>query len=141
METTTEVKSSRLPGFYKLPLAERVAVVAAWAGLTEEESAVLAGDGLTPAQADHMVENALGTFELPLGVAANFLINGRDYLIPMAVEEPSVLAAVRKHLEIGRFKVLDAIASLAVREVVLDRPHHFMNVNRPEDWEALHVRG
>jgi hydroxymethylglutaryl-CoA reductase len=94
METTIEAKSSRLPGFYKLPLAERVAVVAAWAELTEEESAVLTGDGLTPAQADHMVENALGTYELPLGVAANFLVNDRDYLIPMAVEEPSVLAAV-----------------------------------------------
>ena len=94
MQMDTEVKSSRLPGFYKLPLAERVAVVAEWAGLDEGEAAVLAGEGLTPAQADHMIENALGTYALPLGVAANFLINGRDYLIPMAVEEPSVLAAV-----------------------------------------------
>jgi hydroxymethylglutaryl-CoA reductase len=87
-------KSSRLPGFYKLPLSERVVVVAEWAGLDESEQAVLAGAGLQPAQADLMIENALGTYALPLGVAANFLINGRDYLIPMAVEEPSVLAAV-----------------------------------------------
>src|SRR5690606_18134309 len=87
-------KSSRLPGFYKLGLAERVAVVAEWAGLTEDEAATLAGDGLQPAQADLMLENALGTYALPRGVAANFLINGRDYLIPMTVEEPSVLAAV-----------------------------------------------
>lgn len=87
-------KSSRLPGFYKLGLAERVAVVAGWAGLSDDEAAVLAGDGLAPAQADLMIENALGTYALPLGVAANFLINDRDYLIPMAVEEPSVLAAV-----------------------------------------------
>lgn len=89
-----ELKTSRLPGFYKLRLAERVAVVAEWAGLSDDEAAVLAGDGLAPAQADLMIENALGTYALPLGVAANFLINGRDYLIPMAVEEPSVLAAV-----------------------------------------------
>ena len=93
METIEAVKTSRLPGFYKLPLNERVAVVAEWAGLSDEEAAVL-GDGLSPAQADLMIENALGTHALPLGVAANFLINGRDYLIPMTVEEPSVLAAV-----------------------------------------------
>ncbi len=91
---TIGMKSSRLPGFYKLGMAERVAVVAEWAGLSDDEAAVLAGQGLTPGQADHMIENALGTYALPLGVAANFLINGRDYLIPMTVEEPSVLAAV-----------------------------------------------
>lgn len=87
-------KSSRLPGFYKLSLEERIQMVAAWADLTEEDKAVLYGRGLPPTQADKMIENALGTFALPLGIAANFLINGHDYLIPMAVEEPSVLAAV-----------------------------------------------
>jgi hydroxymethylglutaryl-CoA reductase len=87
-------KSSRLPGFYKLPIAERLALIQAWADLTDEETAVFAENGLSSEQANHMVENALGTFGLPLGIAANFLINGRDYLIPMAVEEPSVLAAV-----------------------------------------------
>ncbi len=87
-------KSSRLPGFYKLPLAERVDVIARWAGLDEEEKNRLSGLGLENGQADLMIENTLGTFELPLGVAVNFLINGQDYLIPMAVEEPSVLAAV-----------------------------------------------
>jgi hydroxymethylglutaryl-CoA reductase len=87
-------KSSRLPGFYKRPIAERLALIQEWAGLTDEETAVLAENGLNNEQANHMVENALGTFGLPLGIAANFLINGRDYLIPMAVEEPSVLAAV-----------------------------------------------
>jgi len=85
-------KSSRLPGFYKLSLEERAAVVADWAGLTANEKNVLMGQGLTPAQADHMIENVVGTHALPLGVAVNFLINGRDYLIPMAIEEPSVVA-------------------------------------------------
>ena len=87
-------KTSRLPGFYKLSPAERVAMVADWAGLDESERAVLAGQGLQPAQADLMIENVVGTYALPLGIAVNFLINGRDYLIPMAVEEPSVLAAI-----------------------------------------------
>jgi hydroxymethylglutaryl-CoA reductase len=87
-------KSSRLPGFYKLSLEERVAVVGDWAGLDEAERLLLLEQGLPAAQANHMVENAIGTFSLPMGVAANFLINGRDYLIPMAIEEPSVLAAV-----------------------------------------------
>ena len=89
-----EHKTSRLPGFYKLPPAERVAAVGDWAGLDESERAVLAGQGLSPTQADLMIENVVGTYALPLGIAVNFLINDRDYLIPMAVEEPSVLAAI-----------------------------------------------
>ncbi len=87
-------KSSRLPGFYKRPLDERVDIVAEWAGLDAADVAVLKGQGLANEQADKMIENTLGTFAVPLGIAANFLINGRDYLIPMAVEEPSVVAAV-----------------------------------------------
>ncbi|MCA9969430.1 MAG: hydroxymethylglutaryl-CoA reductase, degradative, partial [Anaerolineales bacterium] len=87
-------KSSRLPGFYRLSIQERVDTVAEWAGLTDEDKAILLGQGLQNEQADLMIENVLGTYELPLGIAANFLINGRDYLIPMVVEEPSVVAAI-----------------------------------------------
>ena len=94
LEIAVEQKSSRLPGFYKLAPAARVAAVGDWAGLDESERAVLAGQGLSPSQADLMIENVVGTYALPLGIAVNFLINGRDYLIPMAVEEPSVLAAI-----------------------------------------------
>lgn len=93
MESVT-TKSSRLPGFYKRPLSERVDIVADWAELSDADINVLKGQGLANEQADKMIENTLGTFALPLGIAVNFLINGRDYLIPMAVEEPSVLAAV-----------------------------------------------
>ena len=84
-------KSSRLPGFYDLSVAERAGTVAQWAGLTAEEQAILE-KGLSSAQANQMTENVVGTHSLPLGIAANFLINGRDYLIPMAIEEPSVVA-------------------------------------------------
>ena len=85
-------KSSRLPGFYKLSLEDRAAVVAEWAGLTASEKEILMGKGLSPAQADQMIENVVGTHALPLGIAVNFLVNGQDYLIPMAIEEPSVVA-------------------------------------------------
>jgi hydroxymethylglutaryl-CoA reductase len=85
-------KSYRLPGFYKLSLEDRVAVVAELAGLTADEKAILMGEGLRLAQADQMIENVVGIHALPLGVAVNFLINGQDYFIPMAIEEPSVVA-------------------------------------------------
>jgi hydroxymethylglutaryl-CoA reductase len=85
-------KSSRLPGFYKLSLEDRAAIVAEWAGLTVNEKTILMGKGLSPAQANQMIENVVGIHALPLGIAVNFLINGQDYLIPMAIEEPSVVA-------------------------------------------------
>ncbi|HSM55747.1 MAG TPA: hydroxymethylglutaryl-CoA reductase, degradative [Candidatus Sulfomarinibacteraceae bacterium] len=90
----TKKNSSRFPGFYKLSLEQRVAAVGQWAGLGREECQVLLGQGLRAEQAAQMIENGIGTHALPLGIAVNFLVNDRDYLIPMAVEEPSVLAAV-----------------------------------------------
>jgi hydroxymethylglutaryl-CoA reductase len=87
--------TSRLPGFYKRSLAERAAMVAQWAGLSPQEQSTLLGlTGLNAQQADQMVENAIGVFGLPLGIATNFLVNGQDYLVPMVIEEPSVVAAV-----------------------------------------------
>jgi hydroxymethylglutaryl-CoA reductase len=91
----TKQRTSRLSGFYKRTLVERAALVAVWADLTPDEQAILEGRaGLTAAQADHMIENVVGTYALPLGIATNFQINGQDYLIPMVIEEPSVVAAV-----------------------------------------------
>ncbi|MEP7363641.1 MAG: molybdenum cofactor guanylyltransferase [Acidobacteriota bacterium] len=58
-----------------------------------------------------------------------------------ALYRPQALGVVRKQLETGQFKLLNAIAQLPMQELALNRPHHFLNVNRPEDWEALHVRG
>jgi hydroxymethylglutaryl-CoA reductase len=87
-------RSSRIPGFYKLPIDERLRKLGEAAGLTAEEAELLAaGNLLDRTTADHMSENVVGTFALPLGVGLNFQVNGRDYLVPMAVEEPSVVAA------------------------------------------------
>lgn len=81
--------------FYELPISMRLELIAAEAGISADELAALDGThGLTPEQADHMIENAVGVYGLPLGVARNFLINGREVLVPMAIEEPSVVAAV-----------------------------------------------
>ena len=88
-----EQRSSRLSGFYQKSVAERTAIVATWAGLTPAETALLA-DGLSVAQADKLVENVVGCYALPLAIATNFQINGRDYLVPLVVEEPSVVAAL-----------------------------------------------
>ncbi len=99
----TNEHTSRIPGFYKRSLAERSAVVAQWAGLTTaEQSALLGINGLSAAHADHMIENAIGVYALPLGIATNFLINDQDVLIPMAIEEPSVVAAVSNAAKLFR---------------------------------------
>jgi len=84
-------KTSRLPGFYQLNIEERTGMVAQWAGLAPDDISMLR-QGLALAQAERMIENVIGTCALPLGIAVNFLINGRNYLIPMAIEEPSVVA-------------------------------------------------
>lgn len=92
---TINKHTSRIPAFYKRTLAERVAVVAQWANLTiEEQSALLGINGLNASAADNMIENAIGIYGLPLGIATNFLLNEQDILIPMVIEEPSVVAAV-----------------------------------------------
>ncbi len=87
-------RGSRIPGFYKLPLRERRRVVCDRAGVHPEvlERAV-AGGGLDALMADKVVENVLGTYGMPFGIALNVRINGKDRLVPMVVEEPSVVAA------------------------------------------------
>jgi len=85
--------TSRLAGFYDLPLAERRRRVAEATALADLSLLALGGEaGLKPEQADHMIENVIGVFGLPLGIAVNFVVNGRDVLVPMAIEEPSVVA-------------------------------------------------
>jgi hydroxymethylglutaryl-CoA reductase len=85
--------TSRLPEFRRLSLQERRRALAVHTGLDSRELDSLDTGGLSAEDADRMVENAVGEYALPLGVALNFQINQRDYLIPMVVEEPSVIAA------------------------------------------------
>ena len=86
--------TSRLPGFYTKTLKERAQIIAEQAQLTPEQLAALDGSaGLTLEQAEHMIENVVGLLQLPLGLAVNFLVNGREVLVPMALEEPSVVAS------------------------------------------------
>ncbi len=86
--------SSRISGFYKKPVDERVKIVAEKVGLSEEEIATLKSNGgLSIEAADRMTENVVGSIAYPFSVAVNFRVNGKDYLVPMAGEEPSVVAA------------------------------------------------
>ncbi len=94
--------SSRIPGFYKMSVQERLEKVAEFAGLSEEDRRLLLDKGLSLDIADRMIENVIGTFELPLGIATNFLIDGKDYLIPMAIEEASVVAAASNAAKMAR---------------------------------------
>jgi hydroxymethylglutaryl-CoA reductase len=97
--------SSQISGFYRLSIDERLTVIKDFAGLTDEEVSLLKStSSLQLNLADRMIENAVGTFPLPLGIAVNFLINGRNYLIPMAIEEPSVVAAASYAAKMARSK-------------------------------------
>ncbi len=98
-------KSSKISGFYKLSVHERLKVLQEQAELSDEDIEVLSNTGaLTLEQADRMIENVVGTTEYPLGVACNFLIDGKEYLVPMAIEEPSVVAAASNMAKIARVK-------------------------------------
>lgn len=121
-ETT---RSSKISGFYKLPVEKRIDFVKEFAALTDEETSQFT----TPLEietADRMIENVLGTFELPLGVAVNFLINGKDYLIPMAIEESSVVAAASNAAKIARIKggfQAEASKPLMIGQIQILHPH------------------
>lgn len=94
---------SRLANFRALTPAQRLAHIASAANLDDDEQRAIAEPGaLGVARADGMIENTIGTFELPFGVAGNFVVNGRDVLVPMVVEEPSVVAAASYMAKLAR---------------------------------------
>jgi len=98
-----ETIGSRIPGFYNLTLAERLSELAERGELSTEDLAALSGRaGLTPEQADHMIENVVGLHALPLGIALNFIVNGQEVLVPMAIEEPSVVAGASFMAKLAR---------------------------------------
>ncbi len=124
---------SRLPGFYGLPAEERANQIKDWASLTESEHSALTGAGLTLEHADQMIENVVGIHDLPLGIAANFCVNDRDFLIPMAIEEPSVVAAASFMAKIvraaGGFHTSSTASVMIAQMQVLDMP---------DPWAARH---
>jgi len=94
---------SRLPNFRALTPAQRAEYLVKTVGLTDAEAALIQQPGALPvARADGMIENVIGTFELPFAVASNFQVNGRDVLVPMAVEEPSIVAAASYMAKLAR---------------------------------------
>ena len=98
-----KMKSSSYSGFFKLSVDERLNEIAEFAGLTEAEKAtIFSADSLDIEKADHMVENVIGRFSLPMGVGLNFIINGREVVIPMVSEEPSVIAACTNAAKMAR---------------------------------------
>jgi len=95
--------TSRIPGFYNLPMDERLDKLAEASGLSCQDIEALRTDyGLVDEQADHMVENAIGSFGLPLGIGLNFIVNDQEVLVPMAIEEPSVVAGASFMAKLAR---------------------------------------
>ena len=120
------LRTSRFPGFYNLDVWERLDKLGDWYPLTTKEKWILKNESLTAEKADVMIENVIGVFGLPLGVAVNFRINDKEYVIPMAVEETSIVAACSNLAKLIRENgKLTANASHAVMEgqVQLVHPH------------------
>lgn len=152
-------RSSRISGLYKLSVERRLQVVKDFAGLSDDEAeAVHESAGLDLETADRMIENVIGTMKIPLGIAANFLINGRDYLIPMAIEEPSVVAAASnaakmmraaggilaqatQSLMIGQIQVVDVPDLQAARLKILNARRELLKAANEQDPVLVKVGG
>ncbi len=151
--------SSRISGFFKMPREQRVEAVQAFAGLSEAEAALLRqGLALPVEQADRMIENVVGVYGLPLGIATNFQINGRDYLVPMAIEEPSVVAGAsyaarlvregggfQAHsdapLMIGQLQILDVADPWAARFALLAAKERLIALANQQDPLMIRLGG
>uniref|UniRef100_A0A7J3X6B8 3-hydroxy-3-methylglutaryl coenzyme A reductase n=2 Tax=Thermofilum pendens TaxID=2269 RepID=A0A7J3X6B8_THEPE len=152
-------RTSRIPGFYKRPIEERRRIVAEFAGLTEEEVELLSNFGnLDPAIADRMIENVIGAMSYPFAVAVNFLINGKDYIVPMVIEEASVVAAASNAarvmrrdggikskatgpLMIGQIQVIGLKAPYYARALVLDHKDEIIQAANEVDPVLVNVGG
>ncbi len=123
------VKTSRIQGFYKLSIDERLKIVKEIANLTEEEVDMLRNFGnLDPKIADSMIENVIGAMSYPFAVAVNFKINGRECLVPMVIEEPSVVAAASNAARMLREG--EGIRALADKQFMIGQIH-IMNPKSP----------
>ncbi|MBO3753272.1 MAG: hydroxymethylglutaryl-CoA reductase, degradative [Candidatus Brockarchaeota archaeon] len=117
------MRTSRIPGFYNLSVAERLGRIVGYAGLMEEEAKLLSKEGnLSLETADRMVENVIGTMAYPFSVALNFLIDGKEYIVPMVIEETSVVAAASNAAKMTRAKggiFTDATEPIMIGQVQL----------------------
>lgn len=136
-------ESSRLPGFYALPMGERADIAARFSHLDREEKESLKELGaLNSTLLDTFIENAVGTFSIPLGIATNFLINGKDRLIPMAVEESSVVAAASHGAKLARigdgFKTSSSEPIMTGQiQLFLDRDYDFDRILKDHKDQLL----
>ncbi|MEE1824083.1 hydroxymethylglutaryl-CoA reductase, degradative [Streptomyces sp. BE20] len=151
--------NSRLPGMRDLSIRERRVRVAQATAVEPKSLDVLDPErGLTIEQADHMVENAIGVLGIPLGVATNFIVNGRDHLVPMATEEPSVIAAASNAARIARItggfvtsvteplmraqiQLLDVADPHAARLRLLEARGEVIALANEQDPRLVHVGG
>ena len=134
--------SSSIPKFFEKSHEEKLNIISTFSDLTEDELNHLknATGGIDFEHANKMIENAIGTFSLPLGIATNFKINDKDYLVPMVIEEPSVIAAASKAAKIARIhggfqaKVDGniSIGQIQVLDVDVDKSISIINSNSNE---------
>ncbi len=142
-------KTSKISGFYKKSIDERIDLISSIASLTDEEQSLLF-KALDKGLADRMIENVVGTFTLPLGIALNFRVNNEDVLIPMVTEESSVVAAAskaakiaRKHggfrtestdpIMIGQIQILDVDDITTASEKILQEKNKLLAVANAQD--------
>jgi len=132
--------NSSISKLFEKSRKERLSIVGNFAYLSSAELETLQNEngGISYENADKMVENAIGTFSLPLGVATNFKINGKDYIIPMVIEEPSVIAAASKGAKIARIKggfevSSDESFSIGQIQVLGVNPSAIQNINYSSD--------
>src|SRR6185436_7829650 len=134
--------TSRISGFYNMTLAERHATLADVALQTPKNLLPFTTGGLTPEAADHMIENVIGLYSLPLGIALNFQVNGKDMLVPMTLEEPSVVAGASFMAKLARagggFQAKTTEPHMIGQMQVLDLPNvHLAQLSLLEHKEEL----
>lgn len=153
-------KNSRIAGFYQLSPQQRLQEVKSFDGLNETDLTMLRGGNgvLSVERADKMIENVIGTFELPLGVATNFRVNGRDKLIPMAVEEPSIVAGASfaaklvresggfttsstRSLMIGQIQLVNIADPETARETILAQRDEILGLANAQSTSLVKLGG
>ena len=149
---------SQISGLYKLSIEERLAVLQDRAQLDPEDVALLRDASLGLGRADQMIENVVGVHELPLGIATNFLVNGRDVLVPMVIEEPSVVAGASlaaklvragggfsahatEPVMIGQMQVLDVNDPWSARFALLDQRERLLSAASEVDPVIVELGG